>query len=121
MFLDDATERAAAGDPAAGSDADPWVRCAGCDGPVARRSAAIAIDGAHEHERMNPASIRFVVRCFGAAPGCRPEGPRSAVWSWFPPRAWQIELCRACGAHLGWSFHEDGERPFWGLVRDHLR
>jgi hypothetical protein len=73
---------------------------------------------------MNPASIRFVVRCFGAAPGCRPEGERSTVWSWFPPRAWQVELCAACGAHLGWSFHarsDERARPFWGLIKDRLR
>lgn len=80
----------------------------------------MAVNGAHEHAFMNPAGLRFVVRCFAAAPGCAPEGERSTVWTWFPGHAWQIALCRACGGHLGWSFHAAGGAAFWGLVADRL-
>lgn len=66
---------------------------------------------------MNPSGLRFDVACFSVAPGCMPEGERSAVWTWFPGRAWQVALCKGCGSHVGWSFHADGLSPFHGLVR----
>ena len=84
----------------------------------------MTIRAAHVHEFMNPSGIRFAVACFSSAPGCMPVGERSTVWTWFPGFAWQIELCRRCAAHLGWSFHpaggEPGALPFYGLVRDRL-
>jgi hypothetical protein len=51
-----------------------------------------------------------------------PVGERSSVWTWFPGYAWQIELCRRCAAHLGWSFHPDAGDggPFYGLVVDRV-
>jgi hypothetical protein len=95
-----------------------WFRCARCLGRVAPERAAIAISGAHEHGFMNPAGVHFRVACFETAPGCISDGPRSDVWTWFPGHAWQVELCRGCGRHLGWSFH--GAAHFYGLVRDWL-
>ena len=70
--------------------------------------ARIEVNGAHEHEFMNPSGLRFDVACFAVAPGCVPDGERSTVWTWFPGRAWQVALCKGCGAHVGWSFHADG-------------
>jgi hypothetical protein len=67
---------------------------------------------------MNPSGFRFTVACFGVAPGCISEGPRSDVWTWFPGYAWQVELCLGCTRHVGWSFH--GATRFYGLVRDSL-
>lgn len=100
---------------------EPWVRCASCGERLAPVRARIDVNGAHEHELMNPSGLRFVVACFAVAPGCTPEGERSHVWSWFPGRAWQIELCKACGAHVGWSFHgEHDVSAFYGLVRDRI-
>jgi hypothetical protein len=117
----------AGGDPASAdasevaTEDERWVRCAACGASLAPEKARIAIDGAHEHTFMNPAGIRFVVMCFASAPGCAPEGERSTVWTWFPGHAWQIEHCRSCGAHVGWSFHAvAGGRAFWGLVADRL-
>lgn len=94
------------------------IRCAVCGARVTHERERLTMNGAHEHEFMNPSGIRFVVQCFALAPGCRSEGERSDVWSWFPGFAWQIEICRACGTHLGWSFH--GARTFYGLVKDRL-
>jgi hypothetical protein len=76
------------------------------------------MNGAHEHTFMNPAGVRYTVGCYASAPGCIAEGERSAVWTWFPGYAWQIELCRSCGTHLGWSFH--GASVFYGLIVDRL-
>jgi hypothetical protein len=111
-------------EPEGGSDAateeeeEKWVRCLSCAGNVAREAARVAVSGAHLHDFMNPAGLRFRVVCFSAAPGCVGEGERSTVWTWFPGYAWQIELCRACGAHLGWSFH--AATTFYGLVADRI-
>lgn len=99
-------------------EAERWVRCAECAAAIAKEEARIAINGAHVHDFMNPAGHRFRVACFSAAPGCAPEGDKSTVWTWFPGYAWQIELCRSCGRHLGWSFH--GASAFYGLVVDAL-
>ena len=100
---------------------EKWIRCAACGERLAPEKARIAIAGAHEHEFMNPAGIRFRVACFGAAPGTTPEGDRSTVWTWFPGHAWQIALCRGCSAHVGWSFHAESGAAFWGLVTDRCR
>lgn len=94
------------------------IRCSACGARVTRERERLTMNGAHEHEFMNPSAIRFLVQCFANAPGCASEGERSPVWSWFPGFAWQIELCRGCGTHLGWSFH--GARTFYGLVKDRL-
>jgi hypothetical protein len=95
------------------------VRCAACGGRVTKDASRITMGGSHEHAFMNPSAMRFVVQCFADAPGCAPEGERSTVWTWFPGYAWQSELCRSCGVHLGWSFHGAGG-AFYGLVKDRL-
>lgn len=99
-------------------ESERTIRCAACGARVTHERERITMNGAHEHEFMNPAGIRFVVQCFGSAPGCASEGERSGVWSWFPGFAWQIETCRACTSHLGWSFH--GTRTFFALVKERL-
>lgn len=93
-----------------------WVVCAACGARITLSASAVAVQGAHQHELVNPSALTFVVRCFSTAPGCMPIGERSKEWTWFPGFTWQIELCRACTAHLGWSFH--GKRRFYGLIRD---
>lgn len=94
------------------------IRCGTCGAKITHERERLTMNGSHEHEFMNPSAIRFVVQCFAAAPGCASEGARSSVWSWFPGFAWEIEICRGCGAHLGWSFH--GARAFYALVKERL-
>lgn len=118
---------AAGGDPgeaesseAGAPELEPWVRCAACEARVAPASARIAVNGAHEHEFMNPSGLRFVVACYARAPGCAAEGGASTVWSWFPGRAWRIAVCAACATHLGWSFEKTDAAPFHALIRDRV-
>lgn len=98
---------------------EPWLRCARCEARVCRESARISINGAHTHEFMNPAGLRFSVGCFSSAEGCIGDGDRSTVWTWFPGYAWEIECCRTCSSHLGWSFHSSAS--FYGLILDRLK
>jgi hypothetical protein len=113
---------APASKPELEQDAEKWLRCVRCDARVVRDAARISVNGAHEHGFMNPSGLRFVVGCWSSAPGCVPSGARETVWTWFPGYAWQIESCRSCAAHLGWSFH--GASPetasFYGLIKDRL-
>lgn len=95
-----------------------WLVCVDCGARITRNDAVLSINGAHEHEFMNPSGLRFTVRCFTRAPGCLSFGERSKVWTWFPGFAWQIELCRACACHIGWSFH--GASTFYGLIRERI-
>lgn len=108
------------GDSESATEEEEWVRCRACGARLAPERARLDVNGAHEHEFMNPSGLRFVVACFGAAPGCMPEGERSSVWTWFPGRAWQIALCKGCGVHVGWSFHADDSAPFHALMRDRI-
>ena len=110
----------AAADADSATEEEKWLRCVACGARITPERARMEVNGAHEHTFMNPAGLRFVVACFSVAPGCVPEGERSTVWTWFPGRAWQIALCKGCGAHLGWSFHADQAAPFHGLVRDRI-
>jgi hypothetical protein len=107
-------------DAESSADEEKWVRCAACGARLAPERARIEVNGRHEHEFMNPGGMRFVVACFATAPGCMPDGEPSTVWTWFPGRAWQIALCKGCGAHVGWSFHAAGSPSFHGLVRDRI-
>ena len=92
-----------------------WVVCGTCDARITLSASAVGVQGAHQHEFTNPSAITFIVRCFSTAPGCLGVGDPSKEWSWFAGFAWQIELCRACTTHLGWSFH--GKRRFYALIR----
>lgn len=94
---------------------DRPLRCARCGHRVTSEDDRIEVSGKHLHTCVNPHGILYHVACFRTAGGCRPIGERSSFWSWFPGFTWQIELCAACGEHLGWRF--DGEdTSFHGLV-----
>ena len=80
--------------------------------------ARFEIAGAHTHTFVNPAGLVFEIGSFRHAPGCVGVGPQEHFFSWFPGYAWRVQLCRGCGAHLGWSY---GARPdFYGLVLERL-
>jgi hypothetical protein len=79
----------------------------------------ITVQGQAQHEFVNPAGLRFVIGCFAAAPGVVAVGEPSAVWTWFPGYEWQAVVCRACSAHLGWSYAR-GEDRFFGLILERL-
>jgi hypothetical protein len=101
------------------TEAERALRCVLCSHSIAKERNRIGVDGAHAHDFMNPAGIRYRIECFREAEGCRTIGEPSTVWSWFPGRAWRVALCASCGAHLGWDF-TGGEERFWALLPDRL-
>jgi hypothetical protein len=107
-------------DASSATEEEEWVRCAACGARLALLRARLEVNGSREHEFMNPSGLRFVLACFGAAPGCDSIGEPSSVWTWFPNHSWQVALCRGCGAHVGWSFHPTEGAPFYGLVCDRI-
>jgi hypothetical protein len=121
-----------AGAPEESTAADPWLRCRRCGARITHERDRIAVNGAHRHEFMNPAGMRFVVGCFGRAIGTVGVGECSSVWTWFPGYAWQADACGSCGAHVGWCFRpsssvsdEDAsasptEPAFHGLILEEL-
>lgn len=95
------------------------ILCAACGAEITHRRHGIAIDDRHTHAFFNPAGIAFEIRCFRAAPGATPQGNPSAEFTWFPGYRWQIAICTACHAHLGWLFTNGAS--FFGLIAPHLR
>jgi hypothetical protein len=94
--------------------------CAACRTVITRERARIEINGGHEHSFFNPHGIIFHIGCFSEAPGCRPDGPFSGDFSWFPGYQWQIVHCRNCITHLGWSFRAGIGTPFFGMILNRL-
>lgn len=93
--------------------------CARCAHPVTRQGERIAVDGGHEHRRINPAGCRFHLGCFRAAPGCMTQGAASSEHTWFAGYAWRIANCASCFGHLGWRY-ERGADGFYGLILERL-
>jgi hypothetical protein len=93
--------------------------CAACGRKITSKSSKTAVAGKHEHVEANPEGIVFHIGCFSAAPGCMAIGESSSVWTWFPGYLWQVAVCAACGAHLGWRFHSGGN-DFFGLILTNL-
>ncbi|HEY4883808.1 MAG TPA: cereblon family protein [Myxococcales bacterium] len=97
---------------------DSFWRCVACGAEVARDGDRIPLDGVATRAFMNPDGFEYVIAGFTHATGCRDASEPSAYWSWFPGCSWQVCLCRACGAHLGWRF--SGRADFYGLSVDRL-
>ena len=95
------------------------LACHRCLSTVTDGSRRIAVGGAHAHRFANPHGIEFNVGCFADAGGCVAVGGASTYWSWFPGFAWRIEVCAACGEHLGWLFRS-ADAVFHGLILDRL-
>jgi len=112
------TSRPDADDETRPGDSGP-LACHRCLSPITDGSLRIAVGGAHAHRFVNPHGIEFHIGCFAAAPGCTGFGASSTYWSWFPGFAWQVELCAACGEHLGWVFRS-ADAVFHGLIQDRL-
>jgi hypothetical protein len=95
------------------------LSCHRCLSPITHGSLRIAVGGAHAHWFVNPHGIEFHIGCFAGAAACIGFGASSTYWSWFPGFAWQVELCAACGEHLGWVFRS-ADAVFHGLILDRL-
>jgi hypothetical protein len=110
--------REAGGEPTREAQPGTAVLCRRCSAQLSEPRLAIAIDGRHAHELVNPAGIAFDVRCFSDAPGARPYGDASTFFSWFREHAWRIVVCGNCGVHVGWRF--EGASTFFGLIADRI-
>ncbi|WP_461209666.1 cereblon family protein [Desulfocurvus sp. DL9XJH121] len=101
-------------------DAGRRLLCRGCRAPITLETLRITVQGQHEHVLVNPAGYVYQVGCFSAAPGCSHEGAPSWEFTWFPGHTWQIAVCRACDALMGWRFRTPSGDGFHGLILTHL-
>lgn len=92
------------------------ILCARCSAAITRSSDACEVEGLFTHTRVNPAGVAFTFGCFAAAQGATVAGPPTQDATWFAGYAWQLALCGACGAHLGWAFQRGEEDRFFGLI-----
>ena len=63
------------------------------------------------YSATNPETVRFDVARFGgdARRRCRLNRSPTTDHSFFPPFAWSMASCHACGYHLGWAFSNKTE------------
>lgn len=102
-------------------EAEEKLYCAKCGRLITEGRYRIAVDGAHEHSRFNPAGLRFIIVLFKEAPGLAVAGAATTAFTWFSGYAWEIGACASCGTHLGWRYTgADQPRVFFGLIRDRL-
>ena len=96
------------------------LRCAACRHAVTHAAWRIAVAGSHRNVFANPYGMVFAVGCFAAAPGCALMGQPSDAFTWFVGTRWQVAVCGACGAHLGWRYERTAGGTFFGLLLDRL-
>ena len=99
---------------------DAPLRCVGCGNIVSHDAERISVNGAHEHQCVNPAEVSYRIGCFLDAPGVVEAGHAIARHSWFRGFSWRLALCRSCGGHLGWAFVGGGQTRFYGLILKRL-
>lgn len=101
---------------------DEVIRCARCDATLARR--ADGIPGDRHPVYANPAGVVFELILVSRAHGASAVSGPVLEHTWFSGYAWQIAVCHACQAHVGWHYSAvDGRSPayFVGLVVDRVR
>ena len=96
------------------------VHCARCDTLITYSSQAFFYNGEHHFRRTNPHGLTFDLALYQQA-ACRVRGEPTTEWSWFGGYAWQLAMCPACGAHLGWAFSGTDKSGFFGLIVTRLR
>jgi hypothetical protein len=99
---------------------EPFILCRDCLHPITRPAERISVQGQHHHTFANPHGIVFEIGCFRSAQGCGVIGPASDEFTWFAGYHWQVSVCGACLAHLGWRFFSAGGNSFFGLILDRL-
>ena len=93
-------------------DEDDPIRCRRCREALAPRSARIELS---PDTFVSPEGLVFELLGVRVAPGCTAVGTPTHSWTWFPGCAWQVALCRGCGAQVGWTY--SGASTFAGLIR----
>jgi hypothetical protein len=93
--------------------------CARCRHAITGADQRIIVNGAEEHDCVNPLGLRFRIVCFRQAPGCAVWEPGTLEHTWFAGYAWSIAGCARCRTHVGWCFHSKDD-TFFGLIVDRL-
>ncbi|WP_426416710.1 cereblon family protein [Aestuariirhabdus sp. LZHN29] len=93
--------------------------CIHCRQVLSDQQQLLAVKGAHEHYRINPAGVEFRFICLRQAEGCRIEGAPTREASWFSSHLWQCAHCTGCHTQLGWYF-SGCEPAFFGLIKNKL-
>lgn len=101
-------------------DQPDYLYCAACSAVVSKVSAAIDVNGSHEHFCTNPHGFDFHIGCFSEALGCNIGGEREHADSWFAGYHWRYASCADCQQHLGWYF-DRSEHYFYGLILDRVQ
>ncbi len=96
------------------------ILCKNCHGAVTSQSSVIEVNGKHQHSFFNPAGLIYEIGCFSDAGGCITYGDFSYDFSWFPGYARNYALCKSCLLHLGWYFHTENKKNFFGLIKKYL-
>ena len=92
--------------------------CAICRHVITNSANATVKQGNHFHDRVNPDGRRFMIACFGDAPGCYTSGTATLAHSWFSGYPWTFAHCANCSCQVGW--HYQGEDEFFGLMLEQL-
>lgn len=108
-----------AGEKLGDGRSDGPILCSACGHAVTHERFRAEIDGSHTHTFANPHGIVYRFGCFSSAPGTAGLGGRFTGFTWFDGHSWQVAVCGACLAHLGWCFRSS-EREFYGLILDRL-
>ena len=98
------------------------IVCAPCEAALAERSDVIP--GERYPVYANPAGVVFELVLVSTAPGTRAVSAPVLEHTWFAGYAWQIAVCSACLAHVGWHYvATGGQRPqhLVGLIADKVR
>lgn len=90
------------------------VVCSRCSHVLADAADTHEIQGAIEHEFVNPFGVVHHFRCYRHALGCSTRGTAHHADTWFPGYRWKMATCGNCEDHLGWLF-ESGD-SFFGLL-----
>jgi hypothetical protein len=93
--------------------------CRFCGHLITYADRAVEVNDNHHHTFFNPAGIIFEIRLFSSATGCTVHGQSSEEFTWFAGYSWNLALCSACAAHMGWYF-SSGALGFYGLIEKHL-
>lgn len=111
---------AESGDAPQTDEKDDILYCRQCLAPVTKVKEGMSVRGNQSHVFTNPEGLVFEIGCFARAPGCVKQGRATPRFSWFPPRAWRIALCRSCASHLGWYYEGGDTSSFYGLIVNRL-
>ena len=92
-----------------------FLVCSKCGTKICSPDDEICIHGKHSWEKVNPAGVHYLIRCFALAENCLAITPPTEDFSWFQGFAWSVIICSNCQSHLGWQFTGQTS-SFFGMI-----